>query len=279
MSVKSGELFAAQRVPRFPSELLRRAWRFARRKPLGALSAIIIVIFVLAAVFAPQLSPNDPNRIVPGSRLAPPGTVAADGNVLILGGDQAGRDLFARTLFGARYALGIGIAAVAIGISLGTVLGLLSGLAGGATDLVIQRLVEIKMAIPSLLFVIIIVAAIGPSIQTMMIAIGIASIPSVNRVVRGSTLAVKNMPYVEAARSVGAHPFRIARLAILPNIMAPIIIIATAALGGAILAEASLSFLGIGVPSPDASWGSMISGPGREFLLEHPILLIVPGWR
>jgi peptide/nickel transport system permease protein len=250
--------------------------RLTRAKPIGAIAVLFIAIFILTAVFADQLVPHSPYQIYQSMRLAPPGAVAPDGKPYLLGGDEIGRDLAARVIYGARVSLTVGVLAVAIGTALGTLLGLVCGYFTGKPDLVIQRITDAQQAIPSLLLAMLLIAVLTPSLWVVVLAVGISQIPGSNRIVRGSTLGARNNTYVEAARAVGAGSPRVLVRHILPNVTAPIIIVATTSLGAAILVEASLSFLGVGVPPPDPSWGGMISAGGRQFMFYNPMLLLAP---
>ena len=257
---------AAARRPSWPMRL----GHLARAKPVGTLSAVIVVATVVAAVFSPQVAPYDPYQIQRGAAFASPGSQ------FWLGGDEIGRDQLSRIIYGARISLLVGVMAVGIAILIGTVLGLVSGFWGGKVDIVIQRLVDSMMAFPGLLLALLIIAVLGPSIVNVMVAIGLVRIPQAARVVRSSVLAVKQNPYVEAARTIGCHDWRIITHHLLPNVTAPIIILATVDLGGAIIAEASLSFLGLGTQLPTPSWGNMLNA-SQLYLLRAPWLAIFPG--
>jgi peptide/nickel transport system permease protein len=245
--------------------------RFVRRKPMGGFGLAVVVILVLLAIFAPVVASEDPYTISGRDRLEGPGPQH------FFGTDDLGRDVFSRVIYGSRISIQVGIIAVAISTVLGTMIGLFSGYVGGATDLVVQRIVDALMALPLLIFALAIVAALGPSITNVMVALGIAISPGLSRVVRGSVMSVRQNLYVEAARSIGASDVRIVMRHVLPNVLAPIIVLATAGLGGAILAEGSLSFLGLGTPPPTPSWGGMLSGSSRIYMERAPWLAIFPG--
>jgi peptide/nickel transport system permease protein len=244
--------------------------RFVRRKPLGAISAVIILVMVVSAVFAPWIAPRDPLAYTPGRQLQPPGSEFA------LGSDEVGRDVLSRIVYGARISLQVGIIAVAIGTTLGAFLGIISGYFGGKTDLIIQRLVDAMLAFPGLVLALAVVAALGPAIRNVMIAIGILVAPGTSRIVRSAVLSVKEVPFIEAAHSLGAQTSRIVLRHVLPNVAAPIIVLATTQLGAAIITEASLSFLGLGTPPPNPSWGGMLGGTARFRLEQAPWLLWAP---
>lgn len=246
------------------------ARRFLRR-PLGLASLFILVVFVFVAAFAPVIAPNNPKEVHLRDTLRPPG------DSYILGSDEQGRDILSRIMYGARISLAVGVLASSFGALLGVVMGLSSGYVGGAVDFIVQRVVDSMMAIPGLVLAIGLVAVLGASLKSLIFVIGIAMAPGASRVVRGVTMAVRQTTYVEAARSVGAGDLRIVFRHILPNIFAPIIVLLSVAIGGAILVEASLSFLGLGVPPPTPTWGSMLSGAGRTFLQDAPWMALFPG--
>ena len=257
--------------------LLRGLGRFAKAKPLGAFGLAVILVMVVTAIFADVIAPHDPLRQHIPLRLSRPGVISPEGKPYILGGDESGRDLFSRVVYGARTSLFVSLGAVAIGSLIGSALGLLSGYYEGKLDLLLQRVMDSQMAIPSLILAMLLVTVMPRSPTTVVLAIGIAQIPQVNRVIRGATLSNKRNAYVEAAKALGASNLRVMAFHILPNVVAPVIILATSSLGGAILVEASLSFLGLGTPPPTPSWGRMISDAGRRFILRDPKLLAVPG--
>ena len=244
---------------------------FTRRYPLGAVGALIVLIFVLTAVFAGFIAPMDPTSTNARASLAKPG------GANILGADFMGRDMFSRIVHGARISLAVGVGAMSLGGILGISIGLASGYIGGWFDLIMQRLMDIMQSLPLLVMAIIMAASLGPSLRNTIIAIAIPLVPTVARVVRSSTLSLRELPFVEAARAVGMGEFRIAVRHILPNTLAPLIVLATAQLGSAILVEASLSFLGLGIPEPHPSWGRMLSESAAEYVRTAPWLVIFPG--
>ena len=205
------------------------------------------------------------------SGLKPPGAQ------FYLGTDNLGRDVFSRIVYGARISVTVGFAAVTLSLLLATIVGITSGYFGGKFDVLVQRVVDAWMAFPNLLFVLFIMAVLGPGLLNVILALGVVNAANRSRVIRSATLAAKENQFVEAARAVGAGHLRIILLYILPNVMAPIIIIATNALGGVILAESTLSFLGFGVPPPYPSWGEMLSGSGRSYMYRAPWMAIWPG--
>jgi ABC-type dipeptide/oligopeptide/nickel transport system permease subunit len=232
---------------------------------------VVIVLLIVVAALAPLIAPYDPLALNPGARLARPSTT------YLMGGDELGRDVFSRVLYGARISLKVGIIAVAIGVSLGTLIGLITGYVGGLLDMIGQRVIDAIIAFPGLLLALIVASTLGSSITNTMIAIGVVLVPASTRVVRGSVLSVKNLQYIEAAESTGATQLRVIARHIAPNIFAPVIVIASVTLGNAVIIEASLSFLGLGTPPPDPSWGGMLSGASQQYLIIAPWLTIFPG--
>jgi peptide/nickel transport system permease protein len=188
-----------------------------------------------------------------------------------------GRDIYSRIIYGARISLGVGLGSTLLGSAVGVAIGLTSGYLGGWVDLVVQRIIDILQALPLLVLALVMAAALGPSLQTTVIAISIPLIPSVARVIRSNTLALRELAFVEAAQAIGMGRLRIAALHILPNTLGPLIVLATAQLGSAILTEASLSFLGLGVPEPHPSWGRMLSESAAEYVRTAPWLVVFPG--
>ncbi len=246
--------------------------RFLRTKPLGAAGLFLIVFMVVVALLAPVIAPHDPYKINVAKAFTPPGDP-----VYWLGTDELGRDLLTRLIWGSRISMWVGILAVVFGQTTGMMLGMVSGYFGGKIDLTIQRLTDILQSFPGLVFALAVVAALGSSITNVMLAIALVIAPSSARVIRSTVLSIKQRQYIEAARGVGASNTRILFSHILPNIMAPYLILASAGLGGAILTEASLSFLGVGTPPPEPSWGLMLSGAARQYLEKAPWMSLFPG--
>jgi len=242
-----------------------------RRYPLGAIGTVIMALFLLAALFAPLIATADPVTTNAALSLARPSTAHW------LGCDFMGRDVYSRIVYGARVSLLVGCVATLVGCSIGTVAGLVSGYLGGWVDLVVQRVIEILQALPLFVMALLMAAALGPSLRNTIIAISFALIPAPARVVRANTLSLREQPFVEAARAVGMSEFRVALRHVLPNTLAPLIVIATAQLGVVILIEAALSFLGLGVPEPYPSWGRMLSSSAAEYVRTAPWLVIFPG--
>lgn len=245
--------------------------RFARKKPLGAAGGALMLLMVFTAVFADVLQTHDPIATDAAHTLAPPSAEHW------LGSDHLGRDIYSRIVHGARVSLVVGVCSTLLGSVLGGIIGLLSGYVGGTTDLVAQRVLDILQGLPLLVLALVMAAALGPSVQNVIIAISIPIIPRAARVIRSSVLSIREMQYVEAARSLGVEHLRIAFRHVLPNTMGPFIVLCTAQLGSAILVEATLSFLGLGVPEPYPSWGRMLSVSAAEYAQKAPHLVLFPG--
>jgi peptide/nickel transport system permease protein len=243
--------------------------RALRRNPLGLAGLAIIAFVALVALFAPLIAPHGPTEQV-ARRLQEPGPD------YLLGTDEFGRDILSRVIFGSRISLYVGFVSVGLALITGGTLGMLAGYLGGRVDTGLMRLVDILFAIPSLVLAIVIAGLLGPSLTNAMIAIGIVYAPIYARLVRGEVLAVRNHLYIESARATGVGDMGMVARHILPNIMAPLIIQTTLLLSTAILAEAALSFLGLGTQPPDPSWGTML-GSGRRYMELTPWVAIAPG--
>ncbi|KWV46298.1 ABC transporter permease [Bradyrhizobium macuxiense] len=243
----------------------------AQRHVLGTVGLIIMLLFVLTAVFADLICRYDPLSVDSAHRLAAPSTLHWFGT------DSFGRDVWSRIIHGARISLAVGIGSTALGASLGVIVGLASGYLSGWVDLVFQRVTDILQSLPLLVLALVMTAALGPSLPNVILAIAIPLIPTVARVIRANTLALREQPFVEAAKSIGMSEMRIALRHVLPNTIAPLIVLATAQLGSTILTEASLSFLGLGIPEPYPSWGRMLSESAAEYVRVAPWLVIFPG--
>jgi len=255
------------RTPRF----IRFCISFAKRKPVAAASALVLLIVVLMCVFAPVLATADPNRQELGARLAPPSREH------YLGADQLGRDTFSRILYGGRISLGAGLGATLAGVGLGVVIGLVSGYTGGKLDLVLQRLMDAIMALPPLILLMVLASTLDQNFQNMVFAIAIFVAPGASRIVRGYVLSIKEMPYVDAARSLGATPTRLVFRHILPNTFAAVIVVASISVGSVIIIEAALGYLGLSVRMPTATWGNMLNSGAQTYMELSPILAIAPG--
>ena len=243
----------------------------AKRKPLGAASAVIILALILAAVLADIIAPYDPLTVAESERLQPPTWIHP------MGTDNLGRDILSRIIHGSRISLWVGFLSVLIATGVGVIVGTVSAYAGGTVDLVVQRFIDAVQSIPGLILALVMAAVLGPSTTTAVVAIAIVNIPSQARVVRSVVLSVAEETYIHAARAIGCSNPRIILLHILPNIVAPVIVLASVLFGNAIIIEASLSFLGLGTPPPEPSWGGMLSGAGRQFMEQVPTLALFPG--
>jgi len=244
--------------------------RLFKEKPLGAVGAIIVLLLLCAGIFAHWLAPYGYNEVWVGSKLAPPSTR------FWLGTDNLGRDVLSRIIYGARISMYVGLGVSGIGVVLNALIGLLSGFFGGRTDLIIQRFVDAWMCFPGLFIILTVMALVGPGVPQMIVVLGVLYGITGSRTIRGAVISVKQNVYVEAVRSIGCPRWRILLKHILPNIMAPLIIIFTVSIGGAILTESSVSFLGYGIPPPIPSWGGMLS-QGRLDMDKAPWLAFWPG--
>lgn len=248
----------------------RRLLMVLKRHPLIFWGSAVILFFVLAALAAPFVAPYDPNLQVLSDRLLPPGLHHP------LGTDQYGRDVLSRMIYGSRISLSVGMVAVAIYVGLGTVLGAVAGYFGGLVDAVIMRLTDVFLSIPTFLLILMVIAFVGPSILNIMVVIGLTSWTDVARLVRGEFLTLREREFVLAARLMGLSNRRIIFVHILPNALGPLWVVATLGIGGAILLESSLSFLGLGVQPPTASWGNMLM-EAHEHLTDAWWLVTFPG--
>jgi ABC-type dipeptide/oligopeptide/nickel transport system permease subunit len=266
--------------PRLPLRLCQGAWQalaiLIRHKPLGAASAMILCGLVVVAILAPVLAPYDPYQFNLSERGLPVRMQPPNAKFLF-GTDPLGRDVLSRIVYGSRVSLIVGFASVAIGTLLGTLLGLVSGYWEGRVDQVLQRAVDTIMAIPGIVLALAVVSVLGQSLSNIILVIGLVIAPGASRVVRGTVLSVKQTTFIDAAYAAGASPWRIVVRHILPNVFAPILVIASVWLGNAIVIEAALSFLGLGTPPPTPTWGGMLSGEGRRNLETAPYLAIFPG--
>ncbi len=250
-----------------------RAWgqllRLARKNLIGTLGVVIVLLLTLVAFFAPLLSPYDPNAQI-GKRLNEPNTHYT------LGLDQLGRDELSRIIYGARVSLGVGVISVGIALLLGLSLGLLSGYYGGALDNFIMRGMDLMFTLPSFVLALALAGILGPALRNVIIAIAFVTTPTIARITRAPVLAIREAEFIASARVVGAGDARIMFRHVLPNIVAPLIVQTTVSIADAILIEAGLSFLGLGVQAPDTSWGNML-GTGRDFMELANGLTIFPG--
>ena len=248
-----------------------KAWDLIRRQPLGAAGAAIVIAMIFMAIFAEFITTLDPEVNDLEFMLTAPG------EMFFLGSDQFGRDLLTRIIYGARTALFVGFTCAIIGSTLGLVLGVASAYFGGLFDLIAQRVVDVIMAFPLIILALAVVSILGGGIENVIIAITIPFIPQCARVVRSNALAIREIPYVDAARALGYSHTRIILRHMIPNVMAPFLIMLTSFLGQAILLEASLSYLGMGVQEPTPAWGLMLQGGAEEFAESAPWVAIWPG--
>lgn len=253
--------------PRAPAPLPRRRWRV---QPLIAVSGVFVALVLVAAAVPARLAPYNPERGSLAARLDPPDLAHP------MGTDEFGRDILSRVIWGAQVSVKVGIIAVLIAAAIGVVLGTVAGYYGGLVDSVAMRFVELILAFPAILFALVLITVLRPSIESLMLAMGIVYSPRFARLARGSTLAARQEAYVEAARAIGAPNALILRRHILPNISGPLLVQATITFPQAILAEAALSFLGLGVQPPTPAWGAMLSS-GRRFMELAPWVAIFPG--
>lgn len=248
-----------------------RALDLCRRQPLGAFGGAIVIALLVTALFAEYLAPYSYEVGYADARLQSPDWEHPFGT------DANGRDMLSRIIYGARISVTVGFGAVLIGTGLATLIGLISGYFGGWVDLAMQRIVDTWISFPALVLLISFVAVFGSSLLNVTLILGILLVPGASRVIRSSVIAMRHLPYVEAARCLGASPVHIIARHVLPNVFTTVIVLATVQLGTAILAESTLSFLGYGVPPPYPAWGSMLSGTGRAYMLQSPWLSIWPG--
>lgn len=246
-------------------------YRFIKEKPLGTIGAIIVLLLLFVGIFANWLAPYGYNDTFVGGKLEAPSTH------FWMGTDNVGRDLLSRIIYGARVSMFVGLGASAIGVALNAIIGLVSGYIGGKTDLIIQRFVDAWVCFPFLFILLTFMALIGSGLIQVIIVLGVAGGIAGSRLMRSAVIAVKHNLYVEAARAIGSPTWLVLLKHILPNVMAPMIIMFTMGIGGSILAEASISFLGYGIPPPAPSWGGMLSGNSRRYMVEAPWLAIWPG--
>ncbi len=245
---------------------------FARRKPMAFGGAIVLTAAVLLAIFADVIAPHEATDIGVGGRFMGPG---AEGTPL--GTDQLGRDIYSRLIYGSRISMYVGIMSVVIGISLGTLIGIASAYIGGWTDILVQRLVDALMGFPPIILALGLMAALGASVNNVVIALVVILVPGATRVIRSQALSIKELDYTLAAKSIGASSTRIMLRHMLPNVAATFIVLITLTLGFAIVVEASLSFLGVGIPPDIATWGSMLE-LGREHIDKQGWMVVFPGF-
>jgi peptide/nickel transport system permease protein len=250
---------------------LSRYWGTWSNKPIGFASLVVVLFLILIAVIGPLLQTHDPlTNNLREVLVGPSGDH-------FFGTDTNGRDVFSRLIAGARISVFVGFASVFFGVSAGVIIGTISGFLGGVVDYAIQRVVDAVMAIPGLILLLAVVSVLEPSLVNLIIALCIYVTPRTVRIVRGEVIIARQFDYVDAARSLGASTPRLMARHVLPNVMAPILIIGSVTVGQAILIEASLGFLGLGVPPPDPTWGNMLAGQNRQYMNEAPWLVLAPG--
>ncbi len=266
-----------------PGDRLRRnsaMFRFILEQPLGAIGFVIIAVMLVSAVFAPWVAPYSPEDVdFAASPALGGGSPSAEH---WLGADAFGRDILSRLIYGARTALAIGFLSAFIGCSIGGLIGIISAFAGGVIDILIQRVIDVMLSFPIIILAIIVIAIMPKNVVlgvdvNVIVAIAIPFIPKTARVIRSAALTIVTLPYIDAARVAGYSSTRVVLVHILPNVVAPYLIMVTAYIGQAILLEASLSFLGLGVVEPRPSWGLMLSGVNADYYLTAPWIIIFPG--
>jgi peptide/nickel transport system permease protein len=246
--------------------LLRKLWR----RPLVIAAMVMLVAFIILALAAPLFAPHDPTALIPGAVMRPPSLH------YLFGTDELGRDVLSRVIHGARISLQIGIFTISIALILGTLVGITAGFYGGLVDGALMAVMEVLLAFPQILLAMAIVAMLGPNLTNAMIAVGLSAVPVYARIARGTTLSVRSMDFVEAARAVGAGDGRILLRHVLPNMISPVVVLATAGVGIAILIAAGLSYLGLGAQPPTPEWGAMLS-ESRAYLRNAWWMATFPG--
>ena len=262
-------------LPGYAAPWTLDGWNKIRRYPLFAL-AILLFLLVIPAVFAPWVAPHDPFQGSLSHRLMPPVWQEGGSSEYLLGTDKLGRDMLSRIIYGARVSLTVSLIAIFVGGIIGTVLGLMSGYFGGRTDVVIMRLVDISLSLPTILLALVLVAAVGPSFGTVIIVLIVLLWARYARLVRGETLALKELDFIARARVAGASPVRIMTKYLFPNVVNSLVVLATLQVGYVILLESSLSFLGAGLPRAEPAWGVMVSD-GRELIVTAWWVSMFPG--
>ncbi len=250
------------------NSFLARLWR---DKPLGTVGGLVLLLFLVVGVFAPWIAPYDYNEIAPLDRMQGPSWAHWFGT------DNLGRDVLSRCIFGAQLSVIIGCSAAALATIISAVVGIVSGYFGGKVDMAVQRVVDAWMSFPDLIVLIVVVSVLGPGMPQIIGTLGLLLGIGGSRIVRSAVVSVREHMYVHAAQSIGAGTLRILWRHVLPNVLPPIIVLFTTRVGTVILAESGLSFLGLGVPPPAPTWGSMLSGSGRTYMFQGPWLALAPG--
>ena len=245
--------------------------RLLKEKPLGTAGGVIVLVFLFVAIFANVIAPYGSNEFILVDRLETPSARH------LMGADHLGRDILSRIIYGARISVIVGLAGATLAMLVAIIIGIPSGFFGGKTDMVIQRFVDAFMCLPAVFLFLSVMSLLGPGVGQVILVLGIARGIRSSGLIRSAVIGIKEDMYVRAARTIGASDIRIIARHILPNIMAPIIIIFTTSVGSMILSEAFLSFLGYGIPPPIPSWGGMLSGPGRQYMIRAPHMCLFPG--
>jgi ABC-type dipeptide/oligopeptide/nickel transport system permease subunit len=254
----------------------KRFWKLYRKNRAAVIGLILTIIFLVMAIFAPFIAPRDPNTGKLTERLSPPFWMEGGSTRHLLGTDSLGRDILSRVIYGSRISILIGIVVVSVASITGVIIGLVSGYFGGKTDAIIQRIVDTLLAFPYLIFALAIMSVLGPGLKNIVLALVYKEWVTPCRVIRGDTLVAKEENYVEAARAMGASNWHILIRSLLPNVMASVIVVASLRIGWVVLMEASLSFLGLGVQPPTATWGGMVAG-GRDYIFQAWWITTFPG--
>jgi peptide/nickel transport system permease protein len=254
-----------------PQQVMTLLVRLFRDKPLGAAGGVICLIFLVCGLFASVIAQHGMNEIAPLSRLKPPSWQFPFGT------DNLGRDVLTRCLYGARLSVIVALSGAGLATLISCLIGVITGYAGGRADMLMQRFVDAWMSFPDLVILIVVVSVFGPGMMTIILTLGLLFGIGGSRVVRSAVVGVREQTYVHAAQSIGASTARILWRHILPNILPPVIVLFTTRLGGVILAESALAFLGLGVPPPAPTWGGMLSGAGRTYMFQQPWLALAPG--
>ena len=268
---RANQLPTEAKEPKRPPFLVDLVVRLVKEKPLGTVGGVIVLIMFLTGIFADLLAPYGMNEPHLKSLLSPPSAQ------FILGTDNLGRDQLSRIIYGARISMIVGLCAASLNVLISIIIGVPSGFFGGKYDIIVQRFVDAFFCLPWLFFILSLMALLGPGLLQVIAVLGVYGGISSSRITRSAVIGIKENVYVEAARAIGSRPIRTLTRHILPNIMAPLIIIFTVSMGSSILSEATLSFLGFGIPPPTPSWGGMISLEGRRFMLLAPWLAVWPG--
>ena len=266
-NVYAGSLSIRKRRP----FLVDLAVRFVKEKPLGTVGAIIVILFLFVGIFANWLAPYNYNAAFVGGKLEAPSTT------FWFGTDNVGRDLLSRIIYGARISMFVGLGISALATVISTIIGTISGFIGGTFDIVMQRFVDAWVCFPGMFVMLTFLAIVGAGVAQLILVLGIQGGIGGSRLARSAVMAIKSNAYVDAAKAIGCPTAAILIRHILPNIMAPLIIMFTMGLGGAILAESSISFLGYGIPPPAPTWGGMLSGNARRYMIQAPWMAIFPG--